>query len=68
MERKARKTTPSLKEEESPLRGIFCLKKRQDMKRFEETEDCFILDFFFFFLMNGLIKLKQKKFTNERMR
>ncbi|XP_020871348.1 uncharacterized protein LOC9300383 [Arabidopsis lyrata subsp. lyrata] len=32
-------------EDDTPLRGIFCLKTRQDMKRFEETEDCFILDF-----------------------
>ncbi|KAJ0263175.1 Uncharacterized protein HA466_0035770 [Hirschfeldia incana] len=29
----------------TPLRGIFCLKTRQDMKAFEEKEDCFILDF-----------------------
>uniref|UniRef100_A0A1J3ER98 Uncharacterized protein n=1 Tax=Noccaea caerulescens TaxID=107243 RepID=A0A1J3ER98_NOCCA len=33
------------KEEGTPLRGILCLKNRQDMKRIEETEDCFILDF-----------------------
>ncbi|XP_007039216.2 PREDICTED: uncharacterized protein LOC18605870 [Theobroma cacao] len=35
------------KEEEdgSPLRPIFCLKKNMDMKRIEEMEDCFILDF-----------------------
>jgi len=32
-------------EDDTPLVGIFCLKTRQDMKRFEETEDCFILDF-----------------------
>ncbi|GAV73267.1 hypothetical protein CFOL_v3_16753 [Cephalotus follicularis] len=31
--------------EESPIRPIFCLKKNTDMKRFEQTEDCFILDF-----------------------
>lgn len=31
------------KEEVTPLKG--CLKTRQDMKRIEETEDCFILDF-----------------------
>ncbi|CAN8230273.1 unnamed protein product [Cochlearia groenlandica] len=29
----------------SPIVGIFCLKTRQDMKIFEEKEDCFILDF-----------------------
>ncbi|KAE8694295.1 Nascent polypeptide-associated complex subunit alpha-like protein 2 [Hibiscus syriacus] len=29
----------------SPLRSIFCLKKIVDMKRVEETEDCFIIDF-----------------------
>ncbi|CAE6239602.1 unnamed protein product [Arabidopsis arenosa] len=46
METKARTTTPSLKKEGSPpLIGIFCVKTRQDMKRIEETEDCFILDF-----------------------
>lgn len=32
-------------EEGTPLRAIFCLKTRQDMKIFEEKEDCFILDF-----------------------
>ncbi|CAA7049134.1 unnamed protein product [Microthlaspi erraticum] len=34
------------KEEETPLKGILCLKNKQDMTRFEETEDCFILDFY----------------------
>ncbi|XVF51104.1 hypothetical protein PTKIN_Ptkin04bG0157800 [Pterospermum kingtungense] len=29
----------------TPLRPIFCLKKKRDMKRIEESEDCFILDF-----------------------
>ncbi|KAG2297086.1 hypothetical protein Bca52824_004276 [Brassica carinata] len=28
----------------TPLRGILCLKNSQDMKKIEETEDCFILD------------------------
>ncbi|CAF2121709.1 hypothetical protein BRARA_C01365 [Brassica rapa] len=32
------------KKEMTPLRGILCLKNSQDMKRIEETEDCFILD------------------------
>ncbi|XP_010438569.1 PREDICTED: uncharacterized protein LOC104722154 [Camelina sativa] len=32
-------------DEGTPLRGIFCLKTRQDMKIFDEKEDCFILDF-----------------------
>ncbi|KAH0902503.1 hypothetical protein HID58_042006 [Brassica napus] len=32
-------------EDDTPLTGIFCLKQRQDMKIFEEKEDCFILDF-----------------------
>ncbi|CAH2070012.1 unnamed protein product [Thlaspi arvense] len=45
METNARTTTPSLNEEETPLRGILCLKTSQDMKRIEETEECFILDF-----------------------
>lgn len=29
----------------SPLRPIFCLKNREDIKKFEEQEECFILDF-----------------------
>ncbi|XVE58256.1 hypothetical protein DITRI_Ditri04bG0155800 [Diplodiscus trichospermus] len=29
----------------TPLRSIFCLKRKMDMRRIEETEDCFILDF-----------------------
>ncbi|XP_010442990.1 PREDICTED: uncharacterized protein LOC104725936 [Camelina sativa] len=37
--------TKVVEEDDTPLRGIFCLKTRQDMKRFEETEDCFILEF-----------------------
>ena len=32
-------------EDDTPLTGIFCLKQRQDMKIFEDKEDCFILDF-----------------------
>ena len=32
-------------EEDSPIRAIFCLKRNEDMKRLEETEDCFILEF-----------------------
>ncbi|CAE6173192.1 unnamed protein product [Arabidopsis arenosa] len=45
---KTRKRLSKKEEEEddgTPLRGIFCLKKRQDLKIFEEKEDCFILDF-----------------------
>lgn len=30
---------------DSPIRAIACLKKVDDMKRFEENEDCFILGF-----------------------
>lgn len=30
---------------DSPIRSIACLKKIDDMQRFEETEDCFILGF-----------------------
>ncbi|XP_018474188.2 RPM1 interacting protein 13 [Raphanus sativus] len=33
------------KEEETPLRGILCLKSSQDTEKIEETEDCFILDY-----------------------
>ncbi|KDP30900.1 hypothetical protein JCGZ_15512 [Jatropha curcas] len=31
--------------QESPLRPIFCLKRKVDMKPFDEIYDCFILDF-----------------------
>ncbi|KAJ1385021.1 hypothetical protein SESBI_42013 [Sesbania bispinosa] len=31
--------------EETPIRAVVCLKRKEDMKLFEETEDCFILDF-----------------------
>ncbi|KAK7350933.1 hypothetical protein VNO77_10001 [Canavalia gladiata] len=31
--------------EESPIRAMLCLKRKEDMKHFEETEDCFILEF-----------------------
>lgn len=37
---------PSTFEEEgTPLRPVFCLKNKLEMKDFEEREDCFILDF-----------------------
>ncbi|KAK0592970.1 hypothetical protein LWI29_028371 [Acer saccharum] len=36
---------PSSPRNSSPLRPIFCLKKNADMKRFEEMDDCFVLDF-----------------------
>ncbi|KAL0726858.1 hypothetical protein Bca4012_022951 [Brassica carinata] len=42
---KRRKLTEEEEEDETPLTGILCLKQRQDMKVFEEKEDCFILDF-----------------------
>ena len=29
----------------TPLRPVFCLKNRDNIKRIEEREDCFILDF-----------------------
>ncbi|WOG92742.1 hypothetical protein DCAR_0312017 [Daucus carota subsp. sativus] len=32
-------------EEGTPLRPIFCLKNRNELKDFEDKEDCFILDF-----------------------
>ncbi|KAJ8554227.1 hypothetical protein K7X08_024905 [Anisodus acutangulus] len=32
-------------DEGSPLRHILCLKKREQLKEFEEKEECFILDF-----------------------
>lgn len=30
---------------ETPIRAMVCLKRKEDIKRFEETEECFILDF-----------------------
>ncbi|XP_019416553.1 PREDICTED: uncharacterized protein LOC109327836 [Lupinus angustifolius] len=36
---------PPSPEPESPIRAIVCLKQIGDMKRFEDTEDCFILGF-----------------------
>ncbi|KAK1549739.1 hypothetical protein Q3G72_006920 [Acer saccharum] len=36
---------PSSPRNSSPLRPIFCLKKNASMKRFEEMDDCFVLDF-----------------------
>ncbi|KAA8533523.1 hypothetical protein F0562_031043 [Nyssa sinensis] len=35
----------SLEKAESPLRSMFCLKSKIDMKEVEDREDCFILDF-----------------------
>ncbi|KVI07529.1 uncharacterized protein LOC112510356 [Cynara cardunculus var. scolymus] len=32
-------------DDDSPLRPIFCLKRKSAIKEFEEKEDCFILDF-----------------------
>ncbi|KMT16476.1 hypothetical protein BVRB_3g050940 [Beta vulgaris subsp. vulgaris] len=41
----SKKLSPSL-EEDSPIRAVFCLKRKMnDMKKIEEVEDCFILDF-----------------------
>ncbi|CAK9139039.1 unnamed protein product [Ilex paraguariensis] len=37
--------SPRSEPEETPLRPIFCLKKKVQMKEFEEIEDCFILEF-----------------------
>ncbi|CAJ2641842.1 uncharacterized protein LOC123916479 [Trifolium pratense] len=48
--KKSRRRTPVRSEpqvviDESPIRVIACLKKIDDIKRFEETDDCFILGF-----------------------
>ncbi|WJX34420.1 hypothetical protein P8452_22538 [Trifolium repens] len=48
--KKSRRRTPIRSEpqvviDESPIRVIACLKKIDDIKRFEETDDCFILGF-----------------------
>lgn len=39
------KASPITIEDESPIRAIVCLKRSEDIKRFELSEDCFILDF-----------------------
>ncbi|KAH6813597.1 hypothetical protein C2S51_022615 [Perilla frutescens var. frutescens] len=36
---------PSPFQNGSPLRPIFCLKNREEIKKFEEEEECFILEF-----------------------
>ncbi|KAG8381604.1 hypothetical protein BUALT_Bualt06G0138800 [Buddleja alternifolia] len=36
---------PSPDQKGTPLRPIFCLKNRDEIKKFEEEEDCFILEF-----------------------
>ncbi|GFY83386.1 hypothetical protein Acr_03g0001600 [Actinidia rufa] len=38
--------TPAIDLEGTPIRAIFCLKKKKlNMREIEEREDCFILDF-----------------------
>ncbi|XP_051138362.1 RPM1 interacting protein 13-like [Andrographis paniculata] len=39
------KIVDSSNEKGTPLRPIFCLKNRDDIKKFDEREDCFILEF-----------------------
>lgn len=39
------KTHSPVSEGGTPIRHILCLKNADDVKQFEETEDCFILDF-----------------------
>ncbi|VFQ99021.1 unnamed protein product [Cuscuta campestris] len=29
----------------TPLRAVFCLKKREQLREFDDKEECFILDF-----------------------
>lgn len=36
---------PSPEPKGSPLRPIFCLKNRDEIEKYEEDEECFILDF-----------------------
>ncbi|KAL3838013.1 hypothetical protein ACJIZ3_022604 [Penstemon smallii] len=36
---------PSSDEKSTPLRPVFCLKNREQIKKYEEKEDCFILEF-----------------------
>ena len=46
-EKKVFRYTSSSSSEESgtPVRRILCIKNAHDVKQFEETEECFILDF-----------------------
>ena len=38
-------TSSSSEDDTTPIRHVLCLKREADAKRFEETEDCFIIDF-----------------------
>lgn len=37
--------SPTPGRKSTPLKPVFCLKNREEMKKFEEKEDCFILEF-----------------------
>lgn len=38
-------SSPSPVGKSTPLKSVFCLKNREEIKKFEEQEDCFILEF-----------------------
>ena len=38
-------SSPSPVQNTSPLKPIFCLKNREEIQKFEEKEECFILEF-----------------------
>ncbi|GLT41552.1 hypothetical protein SLA2020_156060 [Shorea laevis] len=38
-------SSPEKETDGTPVRSIFCLKRRIDMERIDLTEDCFVLDF-----------------------
>ncbi|XP_042007416.1 uncharacterized protein LOC121756026 [Salvia splendens] len=38
-------SSPSPFQKGTPLRSIFCLKNKEEIKKFEEQEECFILEF-----------------------
>lgn len=38
-------TSSSSEDDTTPIRHVLCLKREDDVKLFEETEDCFIIDF-----------------------
>lgn len=59
-------SSPSSSEDDSPIRAVVCLKRIDDMKRFEETEDCFILEFDPFESVNlSKLSLDKKNPTDE---
>lgn len=51
---------------ETPIRPVVCLKRKEDVKLYEETEECFILDFDPFESLDfSKLSLENKNNTND---